>query len=399
MSKAAPIVLSFVVVFSVLGYIGMDSSSNESNEDYFICDNGEKISLDLQNNGFEDCSDSSDEDVIDHSKHLHSDPVLEAILVEIEGEQFVTGNVIHDHPMEVRINWVMQSADGISSGDNLATDMNGAWTFDINVEDRSENISITFRAHNLPEDTWSDNITIIISAEIIQGCTNSSANNFNSTANSDDGSCDYDQDDDGVLDSDEVAGCTDESANNYNSEATDDDGSCQYDQNSNNSGQNTAPSCDIGADLTTDVNQVAYLDASNSNDVDGDALQNPSWQIIGAPNGSIAQIVNSSNLIAEFTPDEIGIYTMEFYVDDGEAFCKETLVLTAVITVPEITPYTVSQSLTNGTEMTDITFSSIGGYVVSMEIYPELPEGLTFDDQSGRISGTPTELIAETIFT
>ena len=67
MSKAAPIVLSFVVVFSVLGYIAMDSSSNESNEDYFICDNGEKISSDLQNNGFEDCFDSSDEDVIDHS--------------------------------------------------------------------------------------------------------------------------------------------------------------------------------------------------------------------------------------------------------------------------------------------------------------------------------------------
>ena len=133
MSKAAPIVLSFVVVFSVLGYIAMDSSSNESNEDYFICDNGEKISSNLQNNGFEDCSDSSDEDVIDHSKHLHADPVLEAILVEIEGEQFVTGNVIHDHPMEVRINWVMQSADGISSGDNLATDMNGAWTFNIDV--------------------------------------------------------------------------------------------------------------------------------------------------------------------------------------------------------------------------------------------------------------------------
>ncbi|MGB0488452.1 MAG: hypothetical protein ACPGMU_04415, partial [Candidatus Poseidoniaceae archaeon] len=346
MSKAAPIVLSFVVVFSVLGYIAMDSSSNESNEDYFICDNGEKISSDLQNNGFEDCSDSSDEDVIDHSKHLHADPILEAIMMDVEGEQFVAGNVIHDHPMEVRINWVMQTANGISSGDNLATDMNGAWTFDIDVEDRSENISITFRAHNLPEDTWSDNITIVITADVINGCTDSSANNFNSTANSDDGSCDYDQDDDGVLDSDEVAGCTDESANNYNSEATDDDGSCQYDQNSNNSGQNTAPSCDIGADLTTDVNQVAYLDASNSNDADGDTLQNPSWQIIDAPNNSIAQIVNSSNMIAEFTPDAIGNYTMEFYVDDGEDFCKETLVVSAVITAPEITPYTVSQSLT-----------------------------------------------------
>ncbi len=399
MSKTAPILLSVVVLFSALGYIAIDSRSNEDLENLFTCDNGEQISLELQNNGFEDCSDSSDEDVIDHSKHLHADPVLEAILVEIEGGQFVTGNVIHDHPMEVRINWVMQSADGTFSGDNIATDMDGAWTFDIEVEDRSQNISIIFRAHNLPEDTWSDNITIIILADAINGCTDSTANNFNSDATNDDGSCDYDLDDDGVLDSDEIAGCTDDSANNYNSEATDDDGSCEYDQNTNNTGENNAPSCDVGDDLTTDVNEMAYLDASNSADADGDTLQNPSWQIIDRPDNSTAQIVNPSSIVSEFTPDQIGNYTIEFYVDDGEDFCKETLVVTAVITIPEITPYTVSQSLTNGTEMTDITFTSIGGHIVSMEIHPELPEGLLFDNQSGRISGTPSEVIAETMFT
>ena len=399
MSKTAPILLSVVVLFSALGYIAIDSRSNEDLENLFTCDNGEQISLELQNNGFEDCSDSSDEDVIDHSKHLHADPVLEAILVEIEGDQFVTGNVIHDHPMEVRINWVMQSADGTFSGDNIATDMDGAWTFDIEVEDRSQNISIIFRAHNLPEDTWSDNITIIILADAINGCTDSTANNFNSDATNDDGSCDYDLDDDGVLDSDEIAGCTDDSANNYNSEATDDDGSCEYDQNTNNTGENNAPSCDVGDDLTTDVNEMAYLDASNSADADGDTLQNPSWQIIDRPDNSTAQIVNPSSIVSEFTPDQIGNYTIEFYVDDGEDFCKETLVVTAVITIPEITPYTVSQSLTNGTEMTDITFTSIGGHIVSMEIHPELPEGLFFDNQSGRISGTPSEVIAETMFT
>jgi hypothetical protein len=95
----------------------------------------------------------------------------------------------------------------------------------------------------------------------------------------------------------------------------------------------------------------------------------------------------------------IGDYTFEFYIDDGEDFCKEILVLTAVITVPELTPSTVSQSLTKGTEMTDITFSSIGGHIVSMEIHPDLPSGLSFNVQSGRISGTPTEVVAETIFT
>ena len=399
MSKAAPIALSFLIVFSVLGYVSLNSNSSESSDEFFICDNGEKISSELHNNGYEDCSDSSDEDVIDHSKHLHADPILEAILVEMEGEQFVTGNVIHDHPMEVRINWVMQSAEGISSGDNLATDMNGTWSFDIDVEDRSEDITITFRAHNLPEDTWSDNLTILIPAETIDGCTDSTANNFNSNATSDDGSCDYDADDDGVLDSDEVAGCTDDSANNYNSEATDDDGSCEYDQNSNNTGENTPPTCDVGNNFTSDVNDLVYLDASNSDDADGDTLQNPSWQIIDAPVDSTAEISNPSSITAEFTPDVIGDFTFEFYVDDGEDYCKETLVLTAVITVPEITPYTVSQSLTKGVEMSDIMFSNIGGHIVSMEISPDLPSGLSFDNQSGKISGTPSELMDETVFT
>lgn len=398
MSKTAPIALIIILLFSIIGYMAIDITNDSDTDDeteLFVCDNGDEISSDLQNNGFEDCSDSSDEDVINHSNHLHADPVLEAILVEIEGEQFVTGNVIHDHPMEVRINWMVQSGEGVSSGDNLATDMNGAWSFDINVEDRSENIYLTFRAHNLPENTWSENITITIPAELIDGCTNSTANNYNSNATNDDGSCDFDQDDDGVLDSDEVTGCTDEYATNYNSEATDDDGSCEYD----NTGENTPPSCNVGNNLTTDVNELVYLDASNSGDADGDTLQNPSWQIIEAPEDSVAEIVNPSNIIAEFTPDLIGDFTFEFYVDDGEDFCKGTLVLTAVITVPEITPYTVSQSLTNGTEMTDITFSSIGGHIESMEIYPELPNGLSFDNISGRISGTPSEVMAENTFT
>ena len=113
--------------------------------------------------------------------------------MEFEGEQFITGNVIHDHPMEVRISWTMQSAEGISSGDNLATDMNGTWIFDVDVEDRSEDISITFRAHNLPEDTWSENLSILITADSIDGCTDSLANNFDANANNDDGSCDYDR--------------------------------------------------------------------------------------------------------------------------------------------------------------------------------------------------------------
>lgn len=64
----------------------------------------------------------------------------------------------------------------------------------------------------------------------IYGCTNSSANNYNSNANKDDGSCTYTK-----------YGCMDENATNYDSEATEDDNSCEYITNdeNNESDENT----------------------------------------------------------------------------------------------------------------------------------------------------------------
>ena len=60
----------------------------------------------------------------------------------------------------------------------------------------------------------------LVNCSDVFGCSDDGANNYNSEANVDDGSCTYD-----------VMGCTDEGANNYNSEANVDDGSCAYDGN------------------------------------------------------------------------------------------------------------------------------------------------------------------------
>ena len=69
----------------------------------------------------------------------------------------------------------------------------------------------------------------VLDVDEIEGCTDNIANNYDSNATDEDGTCDYDLDDDGVLDVDEVAGCTNSTANNYDSNATDEDGSCDYD--------------------------------------------------------------------------------------------------------------------------------------------------------------------------
>jgi len=63
----------------------------------------------------------------------------------------------------------------------------------------------------------------------VLGCTNVDANNYNENVTKDDGSCDFDLDDDGVLDADEILGCMDSDANNHNQDATDADDSCDYD--------------------------------------------------------------------------------------------------------------------------------------------------------------------------
>tara|TARA_Y100000310_G_scaffold104332_1_gene102675 strand:- start:1 stop:840 length:840 start_codon:yes stop_codon:yes gene_type:complete len=56
--------------------------------------------------------------------------------------------------------------------------------------------------------------------EVLWGCTNLNALNYDATANEDDGTCEYPPD--------PIEGCTDDTATNYNDNATVDDDSCEY---------------------------------------------------------------------------------------------------------------------------------------------------------------------------
>ena len=64
---------------------------------------------------------------------------------------------------------------------------------------------------------------------VVNGCTDPVACNYDEDADTDDGSCSYnDADGNGICDDDEILGCTVAVACNYNSDANVDDGSCDY---------------------------------------------------------------------------------------------------------------------------------------------------------------------------
>ena len=72
------------------------------------------------------------------------------------------------------------------------------------------------------EESSEENSEII---EPIFGCTDSEAENYDSQATEDDGSCEYEEPE---PEPEPVLGCTDESAMNYDSNATEDDGTCEF---------------------------------------------------------------------------------------------------------------------------------------------------------------------------
>ena len=77
---------------------------------------------------------------------------------------------------------------------------------------------------------------------------------------------------------------------------------------------------------------------------------------------------------------------------------------TVEITVNDIPPtniaFTLSTlTLTKGEPMTPISPTSGGGAVISWSVSPSLPAGLTIDSATGEISGTPTSVTPNAVYT
>jgi fibro-slime domain-containing protein len=79
---------------------------------------------------------------------------------------------------------------------------------------------------------------------------------------------------------------------------------------------NLKPVADAGADQSTKPGIMVQLNGSRSTDTDGDALTYQ-WRLVSAPAGSVAAVKNATEIVADFTPDQLGMYTLELVVNDG----------------------------------------------------------------------------------
>ena len=111
---------------------------------------------------------------------------------------------------------------------------------------------------------------------VVDGCIDPLACNFDPLADTDDGSCSYDDaDGDGVCDDDEILGCTISVACNYNPDATEDDDSCEFESCA---GCTNPEACNFDYTATTEDGSCEYpetyynCDGSCVIDTDGDGV-------------------------------------------------------------------------------------------------------------------------------
>ena len=157
----------------------------------------------------------------------------------------INGTLIHPNLETCDMSW----SDGDVNDFTLNLPFSEGGEFSWGPSEIESNVTISIIATC---GTWEDSSDIetvlVVVSEPIQGCTDSEANNYNTTATEDDGSCEYDEE--------PVQGCTDESADNFDSAATEDDGTCEYD----NSNPDTGSSAWWSETLICDEDEVPIVD-------------------------------------------------------------------------------------------------------------------------------------------
>ncbi len=196
-----------------------------------------------------------------------SQTVISTSVEEIEvykgGIAPIIGNVIHDSIDTCTLRW--STGDLSESSLGLPIGEDGSFDLELSNIQANETLSIEASCGTWTETSFLATINIIVIDEIVRGCTDPEADNFEEGADEDDGSCEY-------AEPEPEDGCTDPVANNYDSMAQEDDGSCEYDPDPVDNGTGSQSWWE-GVLLCDSTEQVEPVDDYNTTESDNHLCQ------------------------------------------------------------------------------------------------------------------------------
>ena len=128
---------------------------------------------------------------------------------------------------------------------------------------------------------------------------------------------------------------------------------------------------------------------------DGEIL---SWTI--SPSLPAGLTFNTTTGEISGTPSEIlsrTMFTVEGVNSGGTV--STSIYITVLDSLPVVEYIPSDVELLNNSSVVNLLPVSTGGPVLAWSITPELPAGLVFDNSTGHISGTPTEMVGRTLYT
>ena len=96
---------------------------------------------------------------------------------------------------------------------------------------------------------------------------------------------------------------------------------------------NSAPIAEAGQGQSATIGTVIMLDASESSDIDGDALSYL-WSVTDRPDNSLAELSDDMAVRPEFTLDKAGSYTFQLIASDGQLDSVDTVTITTENSTP-----------------------------------------------------------------